>query len=59
MLITASVLKALLEKHGCSLSKVGRAIGVSPQRVEQLMQSRGVAVRKRAVIVKRAKGLVA
>ncbi len=57
MLITPQVLKRELQSHGCSLSALARAWGLSPQRIDQLMQAHGVSIRKTVVLTKKAKAL--
>lgn len=52
-------LQALLTKHRCSLTRTAHAIGLTPQRVHQMMLEQGVVIQKGAVIKGKAKTLKA
>lgn len=57
MLFSPEVLQKLLQKNKCSLTRLGKSLGVSPQYVHQLMQAHGVVIEKAAVIKGSGKGL--
>lgn len=51
MLIDRDTLRRLLQQHECSLTKTAYSMGISPQRVEQLMKAVGLKFEKDLVDV--------
>ena len=51
MLIDRATLRRLLQQNNCSLTKTSYDLGVSPQRVDQLMKSVGLRIEKSLIEV--------
>lgn len=57
MLLSPESLKALLVKNRASLTKTAKAIGLTPQRVHQLMAAHGVKIQKTVTTAEDRKAL--